>query len=92
MAFSAGFDTVFTPKHFIKFILKTKIWLLMVADSQSLYDLHTKATCTTKNCLWNGLQTVKNVCKSLEARNVALFKSKFNSLGALTNFKQFQFW
>lgn len=67
-------DMAYILEHVLTITQKIHISLSMVADSQSLFDLFTKATtCTTVNRLMIDFQTVKVAYKSSHVKNVTLF-------------------
>lgn len=78
MALAYGFDMAHTLKHDTETILNTGIPLSTVEDSQSLYDVFTKATCATEKILLIDFQALKEAYTSFEVSDSTLVKSEFN--------------
>lgn len=72
MAFVDAFDMAYTIKHDLKSITKLNTPLSIMADNRSLFDVLTRARCTTEKCLTIYFQPLKMHTETLKLTTSAL--------------------
>ena len=87
MAFADSFDSAFIIKHDIERALGRSLPLLMLTDSQALFDVLTRARYTTEKRLMIDIAAARQAYSSKEIDNIALIESQYNPADGLTKVK-----
>lgn len=84
MTFADDFNMACSLKHDLDKLLCNHIPRSMINDSQSLFDVLSKATCTTKRRITIDFRTVKDAFKWFGANDVVLVRSDHKIADAFT--------
>ena len=84
MAFAEAFDSAFILKYDIEKAMGRKIPLLMLTDSQALFDVLTRAKYTSEKRLMIDIEAARQSYSNKEIDSIALIESEYNPANALT--------
>ena len=84
MAFADAFDSAFILRHDLERAIGRKIPLLMLTDSQALFDVLTRAKYTSEKRLMIDIEVARNAYAKKEIDNIALIESQYNPAYAMT--------
>ncbi len=84
LAFAEGFDHVFAIKADLVTIIKKSIPLIMLTDSEILFNTLTRRKTTTERRLMLDLRIARSAYSEREISNIALIASEHNPADALT--------
>jgi len=84
LSFAHEFDYASLLKHDLERILHTRIPILMLMDSQALFDVLTRAKYTTEKRLMIDIAAACQAYNNRMIDNIALIRSEYNPADALT--------
>jgi hypothetical protein len=84
LAFVDAFDNALLLKHDLQRILGKELHLLMLTDSQSLFDVVTRSKYPTEKRLQIDLAGIREAYDNREIANIGLIRSDFNVADGLT--------
>lgn len=84
LAFTEAFDCAYLLKHDLQAILKRDLPLLMLTDSQQLFDVLTRSRYTSEKRLMVDISAAREAFEQSLISNVGLIRSEFNAADAMT--------
>jgi hypothetical protein len=84
MALADAFDMAYSLKHDIETIIKQNVPIVILTDSQSLFDVISKATTTAEKRLMIDLCVVKRAYERAEVDTIGFVRSEYNPADVLT--------
>eukprot|EP00171_Calliarthron_tuberculosum_P005703 IDg5703t1 len=88
LAFADSFDSAHTIKHDLQQALGKRIPLLMLTDSQALFDVLTRSNYTTEKRLMIEIAAARQAYNEKETDNIAFIESNTTSLMHLLKLPQ----
>ena len=87
LAFATGFDACFAIQADLSKILQATIPIVMITDSQILFNILTRRRLTTERRMMVDLLATRNSYANREISNILLIPSEFNPAEALTKIR-----